>query len=132
MKKRIRRVLCIMMVAVSLLTVSAFAARGDFLFTVHDSTEYTNAGSAYKDGTVNYASVMPDDGTGYDRGVIFRICVGSGVSEDFASSSKSVSSLGNFHISYSAGQNYEGTKSLVARKSTALGDSITMYGDWRP
>lgn len=121
-----------MLAAVSLLTITALAARGDFRFTTHDSTEYTNAGSAYKDGTVNYASVMPDDGTGYNRGLIFRICVGRGVSDDFASSSRSVSSLGDFSISYSNGQNYEGTKSLVARKATAAGESITMYGDWRP
>ncbi len=132
MKKRVIRILCAMMAAVSLLTISAFAEKGEFKFTVRDHTEYTNAGTAYKGDTVNYASVMPDDGTGYNRGLVFRVGVGRGVSDDFATSSKSVSSLANFTISYSNGQNYDGYKSLLARKSVAAGESITMYGDWRP
>ncbi len=132
MKKKVSRILCAMMAAVSLLTITAFAERGSFRFTVNSSTEYTNSGTAYKSDTANYASVMPDNGTGYNRGLIFRVGVGRGVSDDFASSTKSVSSLSNFTISYSNGQNYEGYKSLLVRKSVSTGESITMYGDWRP
>lgn len=134
MKKRIRRILCVMMVAVSLLTVSAFAARGTFTFNVSDHTEYDVAGSATKDNTSGSATITPSSGSNYTQGVVFRIKE-SRTGDDYCTSTVTRYNLGQFSIKYSSGKNTEGTKYLCARRATAAsGDdnSIYMTGTWQP
>lgn len=134
MKKRVSRILCVMLAAVSLLTITAFAARGNFSFNVHDHTEYVVAGSGNKDNTYSFATIMPSGGENYSAGAVFRISE-SRTGDDFCTSSKTVYSLAQFKITYSSGQNTEGTKYLYARRATAATsstDDIYMYGEWQP
>lgn len=134
MKKRVIRILCAMMAAVSLLTITALAARSNFSFNVHDHTEYVVAGSGRKDNTYGHATIIPSSGDNYAAGVVFRISE-SRSGNDFCTSSKTRYSLTKFDISYSSGQNYEGTKYLFARRATAASsstDDIYMNGEWQP
>lgn len=131
--KNVRRFLCVMLVAVSLFTISAFAANPYFNFETRDRTEYTVAGSAMKNERGS-ADVYPTSGRNYAGGICFRISNGRDV-EDACTSVVTVYNTDDFIITYPSGKDTLVTKYLLARCATALavnqGDA-NMRGSWIP